>query len=1506
MNAKGTKFLAVLAVMVMAFAAFAVINATTDAAGNVVHEVTLEKGTDITVVTEEGAALDAGTAYYIGADVSVSVGAGTYIFFVLDGKVLNIEATGGAIVGIYSAKLVGGTTSTTTSTSGTESDSLTLYVKNGIAAACLDEENEWDFPEDLSEVTSIATVDLPMADGDSAEFYNGDAVLAAAGDVEVEDGWTLAADVVLANEGDAIKLGAGSIFVGTVTFDNSVDATETTPAVIDITIAVLALKAGDDGAAITAGSIELSGEFTVEEFALAIAGEGDIVLDGVTIIASDDPDAVNGALLITADVTVQGEGLTINDGVIMTVSSTVKTEGDATIVNDGTILQDAGGDMSEAAIDPLSIGDFMNVADPDDMKTQEQKGEATQTTVYPANQVIKIVSGTTWTLVAGTEITIKGQLYVEEGAKIIIAPGAKLNITNAAIVDVLGEIVIQYEEDEDVSPLMWFGTMEVITGSINVEGAITVDGLLQLDGDQMPYGIITIDEEGIVIINASGMLVTDDLNSELNIADDASLIVYGSLDAETIYNAGMVLINSGVPATGDTVIYQMADAATVSIYKYTVYADDEDLFTVTITDAAMPISVYNYETEEYELSTVLLEDQVNSVIITPASAGVGDDGDDYFVTVKDITVIEDVDVLATIDDIVYYYNTIIVAGEVGVSISYEGDDEAAAGAKGRVTVDIDATVAAIIPEEFELSGATAGVTINNGGELIVYGDLNAVVTSGDKSTFNNNGEVTVLENGVASVRDQKMDAVINACEYIIETSTKKTYFYVSIDTALDILNTGLVDKTTARGVNTMTRSNELPAETTLTLEADSAIFIGDEEDTEVTLYVDALANIKGSNADIYVNGTMFAEDQSKVKKTVNIHSDVKTYETDAKGKEKKDGWAKWTNLTAALNAAQPGDVVTITRDADEIQEYVYVKSNTTIKDGVTLVVPAGKAPLLLFNGVTLTVNGDLTTGEDIWAETQFGVKAKRSVNYNSSAIVVNGALTSTVANGIQYADNEGGVLGAYRPMSDGAPIAGAYYSVGTTSVISSLPIAVDSVDVIAGNITINGAVTSDPVVFSKSNTCSTIVIGNGLVDTNAEVIPTILKAEIMLDGTRIISTASDAAATVGNFTGAIFAGESKISATGLSGNAGTYEIADKKDKLTLSGDATLVAGESISIDTGSVFTNAFVVDGAGTMKIATGGILEVSDNESDINKLEVSGLLYIPNGKQITVNTLTNKGTITVVPETETKAAGQLFIEDFLYDGIARSDMVAANPVINGAIDLNDGAVAFILNGMTLDDVAKEKFATYKSTEFYVEGKLWFTAYVVDNTQIDVTKAPIQNADLTNWNNKADFTGTNRGLHPNAGQDAKLYAVINYNIYDVVIYTDSGINSGIKSVEIDGIPMQWVDNNRFVLAPGTDALVAGEHTVKCTFVSGYTGTMSLYTDMGILLKDMKFQTSGTTAEDRNTVLFIKGSSQAIVPEPEPVPEKEVSEWNVTTILLLVLVILIAIMVVIVALKLRRS
>jgi len=119
--------------------------------------------------------------------------------------------------------------------------------------------------------------------------------------------------------------------------------------------------------------------------------------------------------------------------------------------------------------------------------------------------------------------------------------------------------------------------------------------------------------------------------------------------------------------------------------------------------------------------------------------------------------------------------------------------------------------------------------------------------------------------------------------------------------------------------------------------------------------------------------------------------------------------------------------------------------------------------------------------------------------------------------------------------------------------------------------------------------------------------------------------------------------------------------------------------------------------------------------------------------------------------------------------------------------------------------------------------------------------------------------------------------------------------------------MVWQDNNTFTIAPTVDWLVAGEHSVKCTFVSGYTGTMGLYTADGTILKDMKFTVSGTDQEDRLTTLFIKGSAQAIepTPEPEPAPEPE-SEWNITTILLLVLVILIAIMVVIVALKLRRS
>ena len=1493
MNAKGTKFLAVLAVMAMAFAAFAVVDATSDASTNVVKEVSMTLGTDINNVTEEGAALTAGT-YYIGADVNVEVSSGTYIFFVNEGKYLGITATGNATVGIYFAKLKAGTTSTTTSS--TDPNELTLYVKNGIKASCLDSEGKWQYPTSLSGITELADVDLPLITDDEVIVADGEATLYATGEVTVGAGWTLAADVIL-YEGGSISLGEGSIFFGTVTY-----ATDE-----DVTIAALSLMAGS-AAEIAAGSIELSGEFTAAEFALIIAGEGDIVLDGVTIISSDDPEE-NIPVTISADVTVTGDGLTIDEGVTVAVSSTVVTEGDATIDNNGTIKQEAGGDMSGAVIESTEgTGTLDNIADPDDMKTQEQKGEATQDTVYPSNQVIRIVSGTTWTLVPGTEITIKGQLYVEEGATVIIEPTATLTITNSAIVDVAGEIVIQYEEDDEYA--VPYGALLVDTGFVNVSGSITVNGGLILTGTQMPYGNISIDDGGIVVIGSDGALLDarEESQSQMAVGSDAALVVYGALDIETIYNYGDVLINSGVEAMGDVKIYQMADLASVEVIKFTVNADELNTLTITDEKLEVPVAVYDPVTleftGEYEMYALGSEelDSANVITVTPDQDNAGFW---YSVSVYDIYVTEAINVYPSLfDDSVYYVNTTVIYGEVSVAISYNGLDEAAANAKGKVNVRIDSDSTVMIPEGAELEAASSNVTITNNGYLEVYGYLTAV---GTNTAFVNNGIVTIFDAGMASVHTNKMNPTINACEFVEETTTKKIYYYVTIDSALNLANVADLDKFTVRGYNTVTTSNTVPADCEVTLEAESIVVIGDGED-DVVLTVDEEALIKGNNADIYVNGTMYAEDQSKIKKTITIHSDVKTYETDAKGKEVKDGWAKWTNLTAALNSAQPGDEVTITRVSDDDQEYVYVRSNTTIKEGVTLKVPAGKAPLYLFNGVTLTVNGTLDTAEDIFAETEFAVQAKKSVNYNSSAVVVNGILTSSVPNGITYDYNDQPQAAAPNdvPMSEGAPIAGAYYRVGTNSVISSLAIAVASVDYITGNITVNGVVNSEAVAFFKSNTCSTIIVGSSI----AQDIPTTLNADIALFESKIVSAAPGLGGSPGDFNGKVTVVDASIVAKGVSGgDVEQYEIADKKDGLVLSGLFDLKAGESLTVNGGVVYTNDMTVatTGSGKMVISANGILEVADSTSQIETIDVAGVLYVPNGKQLLVDTITNTGSIVIAPETETKAAGELNIEIYLYDGIKAGDMHAA-PAIAGAFSLGADAIAFVINGAVFDDVAKERLATFYATEFYVEGKLWFTAYALDNNNVKVVdKAPIENADLDGWNTKADMSGADRGYNITIGRDAKIYAEIDYNIYDVIIYTDSGINSGIKSVEIDGIPMVWQDNNTFTIAPTVDWLVAGEHSVKCTFVSGYTGTMGLYTADGTILKDMKFTVSGTDQEDRLTTLFIKGSAQAIepTPEPEPAPEPE-SEWNITTILLLVLVILIAIMVVIVALKLRRS
>jgi hypothetical protein len=267
-----------------------------------------------------------------------------------------------------------------------------------------------------------------------------------------------------------------------------------------------------------------------------------------------------------------------------------------------------------------------------------------------------------------------------------------------------------------------------------------------------------------------------------------------------------------------------------------------------------------------------------------------------------------------------------------------------------------------------------------------------------------------------------------------------------------------------------------------------------------------------------------------------------------------------------------------------------------------------------------------------------------------------------------------------------------------------------------------------------------------------------------------------------------------------------------------------------------------------------------------------------------------------------------------VYAGFTKADDVYKVPTTTGATPiitaetLGTGLQAvFALTGSVISESITDGMT--KST-FIVEDSEYLAVFVsasVSDMYAFYVQAPeLENALFTNWTyiSSGEVKVVDKDNKSSLSTARTYTAKINYNLYEVVILTDAGV----KSVSIDGIELLNEKNNEFVLPVG-HRLVAGTHTVTYTMKAGYSGTPTLKTVDGTILKDYKFITAGTpeTGDHITINLQLNGTDPTPEPEPTPTPEPEKqSEWTITTILLCVLVVLIAIMAVIVALRLNRN
>ena len=950
--------------------------------------------------------------------------------------------------------------------------------------------------------------------------------------------------------------------------------------------------------------------------------------------------------------------------------------------------------------------------------------------------------------------------------------------------------------------------------------------------------------------------------------------------------------------------------------------------TVTVTDEGLVLKDYSKQTTDGNKRDLVTS--ANTITFSGAT----ETGITYTKMNGEVKFVESVVAKTGVDKKITYTHTIDVAGTIaGVPVSstltsfenvkmtagINGAGEQAAAANnfsdfkkavGGITVSGDLTIGAY-------------VAVNNNGKLAVSG--NVVINDSNARDMTNSGIITVSGKIAISTADTTKvhkianTGIISAAYYEIVTgsgtSKVTTYTYSTLEAAVPAV-ADASNVNTSKDIKIMGSSDypvvvkndlEIVNGVTVTLDRDAKLVVGASDNRDIVLTVADGSKMTSAKNQVEVFATLTFVNKTN-DATVGTISDVTVED------ESKTGSRTYTNIYTSIAKSNPGDVINVTRSTDE--GYLELDKNLTIPEGVTLIVSDRYDALLLKNGVTLTIDGTLVAEQAVYAEKLFGITAMNVVGEKeSSAIVVNGTMKVASDVSFAYGNNTAATSTAYASIATNAPIAGAYYEIENYRVVSSLKIAADSVENIQSDITVNGPVVAGDIVFNATDDCTTIVIGYATDVVKApasadKVYTSLTVTSLTINGGKLFAN--------GFLNGNVIVGEATLAAS----NIKNLKVADSEGMVVfgapVNADNVLSTKASLKLTAGTaVFktVDSVAFDSKIAFTVSNGAVAEI-DNATFTGKLTIEGTVSVKSGKTVTAGTVVVKdnGVLAVESSSSTTSEGIANV-DALYVGIAKKDYyksTSSAAAVSGPVAV--AKTAYIADGTTISEELSTALtgSTYKSTAFYVDGKVWFTAYALASLSdsekaITVNQAPVENAILSGWSKTE--TGTvdiEKTASMKIGDNTKLYAVVVKDIYNIVIKADEGI----ADVYINGQAMFYglvADANETGYYYAYTATVsAGDYKVTYTLKNGWSGDAKLTGDN---ISGMSFKVSGTPADDKpiQKVYQLSGVEKSGYVEPVTPSEDDGNDGlTITDYLLIVLVVLIVILAVIVAMRLMRS
>lgn len=1180
----------------------------------------------------------------------------------------------------------------------------------------------------------------------------------------------------------------------------------------------------------------------------------------------------------------------------------------------------------------------------------------------------------------GARIVIEGKLVVPGDVTVTVSAGAELII--AGIADIRGNLVVAAGDEDEKVPAGRF----VVSGEADISGQLSINGEFGTTGE---FGRIAIAAGSSAEIGADGTIY-----GTFEVEDSASLTIAGAIEGDTSFDvAGTLTINSGVPTEGFSV--DLSGNGRVSIESVVLGARDGGVGiaggSITIRDAGL---VYYDKAGTNPVSGIVARNTV--VIDGTITVDKGDNVESYDTGFDYGAMVTGIDVsVASSDETVgekgadkdragqhRHSSVLSVSGimTVGDSIDYEGELNApvckSVGATVTVTgadapstyarvggalsfgKDIAATMTDVTIEApvtmaktLDVTDVTVkgSVTVAAGAVLSTYGKLDVQApVDASASRIVNGGTVSVSGNGSVAVAKDRLanDATaVDAAYYSVGTSSV-VHHYVTIDAGIAALNAGTTRNIDLLGKQVLVASATVPANTSVSMKADSMLDIGSKDSTDVVLTISSsngtvLKNSSSKGIEVY--GTLYAEKMSNVDSSLRsdrIYSDVFSCTLKTNGTPDAKAPARWTNIYTALDNAVSGETVQIQRDISSMR-------SASVREGVVL--DADGWAISVDRKATLSVAGTLDL-------TDAGSKVVlASEQKNDKGKVTASAGSLAVTGYVQYPAGDIPVA-----MDDGsaAVLPGAYYSTTSKGAVTAWYTtyangAADAVRADGRTVTFlpdaDGKIALDALAVSGEADKAVTVLAYG--DVTARTI-TLSYATFMIGS----GCKADAVFVGGQDSVAV---KALVGSTDVSGTAAKAGLAVTAGDIAGSQALSIAAdleddegknalGETVQIDTSVTFAgNVYAVSvlDIATDSVSVAGNLIVYGErdgktaiEASVASMDVTGTVDIRNGSSLSVEktlTVTGAATVTdgsltvgtavVIGSIDASAAdadenpAASFEAGIMYVGIDAKDYIkttGAEASVKGAVTIGNYVLA--APGAVLPESVTGASSPYGTTRFVVEDRDYLVAYGVEGNTLAISSVNviIQDAQFQGWYSAEKRTVADRETVGTEGWEL-VTAKLDRAIYTIVVNTDGGINY----VTAGGKLLTTGENsNQFRIA----GLTAGTYKLEISPRAGYDVSKVEIYDADNEKTTMDVKVGGAT-EPTEYVFSMIGSTtataqdntqgiiDAINKNTDAVKDKDVSvnvekdkDNTLTNALLVILVILIVVMAILVAKRMMRS